>query len=84
MVIQMEIPTADDVRKNMRRIDGYVLPSGGRYGVYSNDKVLVAIHEDDDEVIYMLDIVKGKFIYIDEQTIMGWKVFEEMLKGGRL
>ncbi len=68
----------------MKRVGGYVLPSGGRYGAYSDGKVLVAIHEDDDEVISILDIVKGKFIYIDEQTMMGWKVFEEMLKGGRL
>jgi len=80
----MEIPTAIEVRKNMRRIGGYVLPSGGRYGAYSDGKVLVGIHEDDDEIVSILDIAKGKFVYMDEKTIMGWKVFEAMLKGGRL
>ncbi|GAH56944.1 unnamed protein product [marine sediment metagenome] len=80
----MEIPKADEVRKNMRRIDEYVLPSGGRYGMYSDGKVFVGIHEDDDEIVTIFDIEKGKCVYMDEKTIMGWKVFEEMLKGGRL
>lgn len=69
----MKIPTADEVRKNMMMMRSYVLPSGGRYGWYS-----------DGEVIFIFDVAKEKFIYMDEQTILGWKLFEKMVKGGRL
>lgn len=80
----MKIPTADDVRKNMMMIHSYVLPSGGRYGWYSAGKIFVGIHEDDDEIIFIFDTAKEKFIYMDEQTIRGWKLFEKMVKGGEI
>lgn len=81
----MKIPTADEVRKTMRRVGSYVLPSSGRwYGMYCNSKVLVAIHEDDNEVISILDRETGKIVYMDENTKRGWKLFGEMLKGGGL
>ncbi len=76
----MEIPNADEVRKNMKKIGGYALPSGGRYGAYSDGKVLVAIHEDDDEIVSIFDRVKGKFVYMSKNTMRGWKLFGEMVK----
>lgn len=80
----MEIPTADEVRKNMRRIGGYETPYGSRYGMYFDGKIFVGIHENDDEIVSIFDWTKGKFVYMDEKAKMGWKLFGEMFKKGEL
>ena len=68
---------ADIIRKYFEKIDEFTGPLGGHYSLWKNDQIAVAIHDDDDDVVSVLDIATNKYLYIDDKTVKGMNLIKD-------
>lgn len=61
-------PQADIIHKYFKKIDEYTGPMGGHYSAWTNNRIAVTIHDDDDEIVSVIDVDTKKCLYIDDRT----------------
>lgn len=68
---------ADIIRKYFKKIDEFTGPLGGHYSAWSNNRIAVTIHDDDDDIVAVLDIETNKYLYIDDKTVKGLNLIKD-------
>ena len=69
---------ANIVRKYFTKMESFKGPLGGNYSNWTNKQIVVAIHDDDDEIVSIFDLTKQSFVYLDQRTKDGLNVVKEM------
>jgi len=72
--------TADEVRKTHKLIDIFTGPLGGKYSLWKKGNRIVGIHDDDDDIVLILDSDTGQYIYLDKKTKEGIKIIDAIGK----
>ena len=70
--------TADEVRKTHKLFDNFTGPLGGKYSLWKKGNLIVGIHDDDDDIVSILDLEKKQYVYLDEKTKKGVKILNSM------
>ena len=72
--------TADEVRKTHKLFDRFIGPLGGKYSLWKKENLIVGIHDDDDEIVSILDLDTGQYTYLDKKTMDGLKIIGDVIK----
>lgn len=68
---------ADLIRKYFKKIDEFVGPLGGHHSLWSNDRIAVGIHDNDDEIVSVFDVATKKCLYVDNKAVKGFKLIKD-------
>ncbi len=56
--------TADEVRKTHKLFDNFTGPLGGKYSLWKKGNLIVGIHDDDDDIVSILDLEKNNMFIL--------------------
>ena len=67
---------ADIIKKKMKLIDEFTGPMGGSYSLWVDKLIGICIHNNDDEIVSVVSMKSGEYLYIDEKTKNGLAILE--------
>ncbi len=73
--------TVHEVKKTFHKMSEYISQSGNNYSLWYSDDLAVSIHEDDQDIVSILDRKTGKFTFIHEDTKRGYDILKEVMDG---